>query len=76
MIPTDLGYAKPLRVGDFLDENFCAVLLRFEILNRLADVVLDNVVAKDHADRLSSRKILRQAECVGNPSFSFLIGVV
>ena len=76
VITTNLGYTKPLRVGNFLDQNLGAVLLRSEILGRLADIVLDDVIAQDYADRLTACKVPRQAERFGNSTFSFLVGIV
>ena len=47
-----------------------------KILDRLADVAFDDVVAQDDADALAVGEMFGQRQRVGDAAFAFLIGVV
>ena len=55
---------------------FAPSLLLLEVLHGLADIVFNNVVAEDDADRLAGGEILRQTQGFGNAAFAFLIGII
>ena len=53
-----------------------AALLPLEALSRLADVVLDDVVAQNNAQLVTVGEVLGQAQGIGDTAFAFLVGVV
>jgi hypothetical protein len=55
----NVRHAESLRVLNFLQKDLGASLLFFEIFYRRTNVVLDDVVAKDDADRVTIGKMLR-----------------
>ena len=68
--------AKSLRVRDFLQKDLRAPSLLSEILDSAANVVLDDVVAQNYANRLAGGKVLRQAQRLSDAAFAFLIGII
>src|ERR1700694_2705704 len=49
-------HAETLRIRHFLEQDSRSPLLLLELLRRLPDIALDDVVSKDYADFLLSRK--------------------
>ena len=47
-----------------------------KVLDERRDVVLDDVVAENHADRSSFGEVFAELERVGDAALTFLIGVV
>ena len=60
MVALNFGHAKPVGIDDFFDENLGALSLLLEVLNGQANVILNDVVAQDHANRLAVGKIFSQ----------------
>ena len=42
----------------------------------MSNIAFDNVVAQDHTDRFTIRKMLGQSERIGNPARAILVGVI
>src|SRR5256714_1539153 len=72
----EFGHAEALRVGHFLQKDFRAAALMSVRPRGLADVLLDDVVAEDDADRLAVCERLAQGESRGDAALALLVCVV
>src|SRR5580692_9960812 len=76
VIPANLGNAKSLRVGNFLQENLRSASLLPERIDSSANIHLDDVVSQHHAHWIAVRKILRQSKRLRDSPFSFLVCII
>src|SRR5262249_16470372 len=74
--PPNFGHSEAVGIKDFFQNDFRTALLGCEAFDGGTDVVLDDVIAEDHADRFSVGKVFRQAERFGDTAFTFLVGEV
>src|SRR5215213_9929668 len=67
---------EALRIGNFLQDDLCAAALAFISFNSTKNISLDNVVAEHDADWTTGSEVFYERECVGDPTFAFLVSVV
>src|SRR2546423_823622 len=72
----EFGHAEALWVGHLLEKDFRAAALVSVRPRGLADVLLDDVVAEDDADRLAVGERLAQGERRGDAALALLVRVV
>ncbi len=75
-IAAQFGDAKAVGVINFFQQNLRAAFLLCKTFHGVADVILNDVVAKNDADRIASGEIFRQAQRFGDSAFAFLVGVI
>src|SRR5579884_46875 len=72
----DLRTAKAVRIFDFFQNDVRAAFLAVKDFGSFANVVLDDVVAKENANTVAFGEMFGQTQRVSDSTLAFLIGVI
>src|SRR5262245_42450923 len=72
----NLSHTEALRVGDALQHDLRTLFLPHEVVYSGTNAVLDDVVAQNHTNLVTTGEPLGELQSVGNTTLSILIGVV